>query len=574
MRLIIPFFFISFTLPVLTIAQTFPFFDFQPADKQSCPHDSSEEVLTFPRWEGYQTTNGEWDGQIDTTVCIDIAHPDTNQWQRALKIDYSQINPNKPVFIRAQLNDSNKVLLDSNSVYRLHFEYKNGSLNSYHLDTSQNCANYLCSGTLVGVQIPNSTGTGDTMRWTQTPFNNGPTDGFGGPASCFVTEKFVNHNYLREFIFKFTFNQKPDKDSVLFSSYVRKLSDYGVEKIRSIEANLTTDSNYIARLKNSFNFLLMYTDSTYPSPQNISYLPVSPEPNIPQKDTLRVIIDENVGALLSQPFVQLRGTHPIGDTTTRHQVNLVNNGGKICMPGFIEKRFEYGNKYVHKAGKVNFESPTSCFLFGKGGALKVPDNTTFHYGSKDRGMLLLKTGGSIEIGQNAELILKGQMNLKEYQEDEGPKDIYMTLQEGSRLTFAEGSRLTNWWSKDGTIKLNIYMKGGVLDDSGLPAEDRLLINRIYPSEKKEKQNRLRILENPLMNDPITYSVTLPDQRSFTYQLIDISGKVLRSGKNAGIKGKNQYRISSSELSSGIYLLSVDIGEGYTNTKKVVISSND
>jgi hypothetical protein len=244
---------------------------------------------------------------------------------------------------------------------------------------------------------------------------------------------------------------------------------------------------------NSGNYLIMH-DQTYPTGFNQTYVDVYPTPNVSTVSTVNLQFDPWTSLTL-QPWTNLRGGYVLGDTT-RHKINLILNGGNICMYPVFEIMFNEGDQFTYKKGHVDLEGSNSCFQFLRGASLNVSRNAVFHYGHPGTGILLLREGATINIAENAEMIIHNNLIFLENNYATMPGQIYMTLNEGSKLTFANGSRIKNDWSINKAMKLNVYMKGGILDDSGLPDSDKLKINRIYDSPADELADNFRISQRP------------------------------------------------------------------------------
>lgn len=52
------------------------------------------------------------------------------------------------------------------------------------------------------------------------------------------------------------------------------------------------------------------------------------------------------------------------------------------------------------------------------------------------------------------------------------------------------------------MRLNVRMLGGELDDSGLDAGERALINRIYPTPSPNLADNVQVLPNPVPDSPL------------------------------------------------------------------------
>lgn len=546
-------------------AQTIPTQVLSDTGTFRCPFDTSVTIKGITNVTAYQTINDEWDGPIDSTWCINVynTYYSSTYPPYGYKLYTNDIDVGHPVFLSLRL-DTNQVLLNPNFVY---------SLNTYlygNQPSGNGCPNNFCFGAVVGVRIPDSTGTGYDHRYSII----GDSLNVDYFSACLVTEKF-DSNVVDQITYKFTPRNTAQNDSILFnpvylnSYYYQNIPPVLIDSIlltQTINPNHYTIDYGSYYPTDTVNYLLQYKDSTYPNANHISLVEASPSPNTNTIDTLDINVRGQFTNFLFQPFVNLVGAHPVGDTINRHIIHYINNGGNTCLGIFIDKGFEHFDKFVYKSGILMFEHPMSCFFFGKGGALEVADGATMHYGMDGKGMMILKTGGTIIIGKGAELVIGNTVTMEEYY-GEQPAQIYMTLNQGSKLTFAPGARLENNYSINGAMKLNIFMKGGVLDDSGLPAEDKANINLIYDQPNANPDDNLKIMGNPIQGT-IQFSYLTDQAENITVELVDLQGRIVNSEILGCQKGINYLQTGLNNGMQGVYLLRI-VSANNTIVKKLV-----
>lgn len=522
---------------------------FQNPGNQVCPLDSNQQIITFNEWEAYQTLNDEWWGPRDSSICLDLA---SNLTSSGGIIKLNQVDLNRRVFVRAKLDSTTAIPLNSNNLYMVEpYTYQSPGV---VWNFGDSCVDGYCSGLMIGVQIPDTAGNLNEMRWYE-----GKVPSYQG--FCVPTEYFSNGNFLREVIFKLKIESFDDPQDVVGIQSVNFM-DFSFNAT-SIFSN-TDLSPFYWGVPYSYtfqfsNYMFMH-DATYPSDTNVTYIEFSPIPNTIDSQVVNIRFD--ISTYLLQPFTQLRGGLLDGDSIRRHSINIQLFGGDtVCMYPAVELVSEGGNQFTYHGGNVRFEGKGSCMLFGKGGKLVIADGATMNYGKEDNnvGMMALKTGGTIEIGKNAELVINNHVEMYEYWQEEVPNQIYMTLGEGAKLTFGKGSRLRNTYSKDGTMKLNIYMKGGVLDASGLSEKDRELINLIYDNPAAELESNITIYENPF-KDNVHFSVVANEGDELSVQVYGLSGRLIysQSGK-AALQGMNFFNFDIGDARSGAYILKVESG---------------
>ena len=527
----------------------------------NCPLDTTQSIATFTEWEAYQTTDDFWNGTKDSSRCFDIGIPISFF---GCNIFLSQSDSTRAVFLRLKLVATNRILLDSNALHKLMFS---GYLSSgLQLNTNDTCPDGYCSGVMVGIEIPDSAGTGSAMRW----YDAGITAG-GFLEFCFTTEYFPNNNYLRELIVKIRARPGSFHDtlSIKIVSIENFSSHYLVNQLIDsssvVPYNVSQFEYWLNATFSDFNYLVMHSNS-YPSAVNITPLDFYPVPNTAIQSQVNISLHP-FASLTFQPFTGLRGGLVLGDTI-RHSINLILQGGNICMHPFVERLHFNGDQFTYRSGSVDFEGHSSCMLFARGGTLKIDDGAVFHYGSPGKGILAFKTGAKIEIGKNAALVVHNTLMMQEFFTDDGPQQIYLDLKRGSKLIFANGSRLSNKFSKDGSMKLNVLMKGGELDDGGLPENDRQLIMRIYDIPDDDENNNLTLFSNPF-DDELSYSFISGKEMKMEEKIYDVQGKLVRFATQQCSIGVNYYKVNISSLSKGIYFLQLKPLEGKIVKRKLI-----
>ena len=529
---------------------------------ETCTFDSTQTILQFQDWQIYQTSNGLWDGPIDSSRCIEIVEYGSNDFEIVL----SQIQQDRPLFIRSKLDDSNKILLEPNTLYSSGLWHTLTGTTSPNLTVD--CLGGFCSGVIIGIDIPDETGTGRALRINDAPFQ---LDNFNDFEFCVITEYFMD-NFLREFVLQFSFDEISTNSTLRIGSVgIEKVEDYGIIDEIAASPSYLNGSEYQIPLidfsQGSFwtaNMVLLYNAPTYPSPTTPSYVKVSPSPNTDQQEIMNLQIDF-WHILTPQPFTYFRGGLIEGSDSLRHFVNLVNNGGNLCLSSIVDLVFDGGTRYVHQGGEIDFVNNFSCIQFLDGGVLEVADDTDLHLGNHGIGALALRQGGSIEIGKNSSLTIDAQVWVNESRGIQKPQQIYMSLNRGSRLTFTENARLSNYGSIDGQMKLNVYMNGGVLDDSQLSPKERALINRIYPSPKGPLAEELELFPNPASNE-CNISLVLAEEEAVALEIFDIYGKIVYRKQERCSKGVQVLGFPINNLAEGIYWVQVKSGNDQASKK--------
>ena len=163
------------------LSQLLPNFSFNDVSPQPCLVDSSQTILLPDFWTIYQTQNDKWDGPLDSTYCIGV-YLNGND----VRISTDDFDTSRPLFIRCRLEGDDKIQLNQNSLFNANFYVFISD--SIQLNTDVDCENELCSGIIVGIEIPDSLGTGESLRKYQSslrePFSSHVSEGF-----CYASER-------------------------------------------------------------------------------------------------------------------------------------------------------------------------------------------------------------------------------------------------------------------------------------------------------------------------------------------------------------------------------------------------
>lgn len=290
----------------------------------------------------------------------------------------------------------------------------------------------------------------------------------------------------------------------------------------------------------------------------MSYLYVYPsDTDIATQQTINLWAYET--KVMLQPFTQLRGAPIAGQVDSFHTVILNIAGGALCLPFWIDVIIHDGDQLNYQAGEIDLHAPMSCLLFHNGATFKIADGATLDYGADShQGVLALYEDAKLIVGDGSTLNINNTVHIREQNPLNGPKQFYMTLNTGSTLRFLPGSRLINDHSADGTIKLNVYMKGGILDDRGLPESDTHLINRIYDPPVIGRFNIGPIPVRDLLH------VDIDASRFSKLVLTDILGRNMGEFSIAS----STFDIATSNLPNGIYMLNATGAKGTQTVKWV------
>ncbi len=531
------------------------FTNFNSVTQQSCPFDPAETVTYPTGWIIYQTLDGTWDGAVDASRCISAEQvPGGN-----LRINLEQINPAEPLFIRAlPLELAGIGELPVNQLMAVDFFWSPSSFNNLIL-TGPTCVEDMCSGVFTGIDV----GVPGAMR-----IHTGLiTSDLYEIHSCFPTEYFPGQ-YLREIILKITFSPDADLSGQYLHLYGMTVSPSWQSLISAVDAyesqysSATGEYNVNAYYASnqggpSDRFLVLYTEATFPSALTPSFVTGNVIPPSNQQQVINLVVDE-FQALEIQPFTHLRGELVDGSDSVRHIVNLVNNGGNLCV-NFVDLIFSGGNQYRHgKGGTLNMHNSFSCFQFRNGSALRVMEDATLHYGAEGAGMLALCANSTIVLERGATLLVDAILNIAECDDALSPTHINIDLPKSASLVFTENARLTNRFSQGQQMEFRVQMLGGTLDDSRLSAEDRAIIRRIYPEPGPVFADNFSLSPNPFQDAP-TLSYLSASEEQLSIQWLSLDGKLLSEEHFSAHRGINEWQLDHMPQMAGWYGLRVGNG---------------
>ncbi len=526
--------------------------------QQPCPFNPAATVNWPENWQLYQTTDGHWDGPIDSTRCITGTPYNGNY---ALRIDLKQVDPTRPLFIRAEMDTLPQAYeLSPNDVYNLYINAFT-TPSAVPLVGGEACPDQLCTGALIGISIPDEQGNpGAALRFQTgllTFYAPNPTICYITGESCFPTERF-DDQFVREFILKFTLDSTANLANtalVVSSVDIVPVSDpfLGVRYLTEIPAFINPiNVGDVATPGFIDNYLGLYTAPTYPGPQNLSYIEARPVPNTttPQDVTLTVA---QYQVLEMQPFAQFRGGLVVGSDTLRHHFTLVNDGGELCF-NFIDLIFDGGDAYRHSGGQIDVNNPYSCMQFKNGGKLQVSEGATLHYGRQGMGMLVVCANSTIELERNATLIVDAILQISECNDALPPSQIYIDLPPGAKLAFTQDAWITNRFSKNQQMRLNVRMLGGTLDDSALDPGSRALIRRIDPEPAPRLADNLQLFPNP-STGPLQLRYLAGAAETLRLRWLDAQGRLVQEEQFAAGKGWNEWAPAGPEA-PGLYFAEI------------------
>lgn len=498
-------------------------------EQQPCEFDTTTTVDVYSKVRFYSTLDDTWNGELDSSFCYSLVQ-NGSFWT----FPTSTVPIGRSVFCEMELDST--FPLDTSTIYLTRSIFGYG------------CSTQGCETIRLMIDIPDSTGSDTISVLTELVF-----EGYENEI-CFPTQKIQGQRLSRA-IYEFH-SLGETIDIYLGNATVHEHYD-GTQIIPQ-----TTYGNI-----NWGPHLVRYWHEIYPTADSLSYTDVMPSGNPTDSVLIEWYVPE-FASLHFQDYTALRGALVDGSDSIRHGLDVILEGN-MCVT-WVEVLWEGGTHLVVDGGTIGFHGTKGCNLFGHGGGLKVKRGTEFHYGNDGVGMMALKTDAKIEIEPGAHLIIDGPVFIYEYGTDSVPQQLYMDLPVGARLTFAEGSSLSNQYSLDGSMHLNIRMLGGELDLSGLNDEERKLINLIYEEPSPRTWENLTIYPNPSIVSTTLLWVASDKGEIIQYELVDMSGKLIHSGSFVTTdQGHNRFELNLNSLKSGTYTIRLMNGEDVLARRKIV-----
>ena len=552
-----------FCLKSLLFSQnTFSLSSFDTFQLVKCSFDTSKKIGSVKNWQVYQTLDDKWNGTIDSSRCLGFVKM-AGQTQGGIAI--ADVNTQKPVFVRALLENLKLPLLKKDWLYRTGIFFLNKFRDSITLKNGTNCPDESCSGALLEIEIPDATNLLKTSRAQRINIKNPTSLGLNG---CIITEKFDTQR-LKEFVLKLTFDKAKSNDTLTFFRPNFQTTDPiqidTFSKIR-VPQFYFKDSVYNYPLKQArgfgpLNFLFKYNlPNQYPDANHYAFVDVSPEVNTDSIQKINLIVNQNESVYF-QPFTSLRGGLVNNSTEKRHNVTLINNGGQFCL-NIVDLIFQDDDiNFYFLKGDVDFGARSTCMMFKNGGTLTVGKDALFNYGEGGIGALALGSGRPVILEQNSSLVINNRLVLLEEAQND---QVFIDLRPTTRLAFGKNAQISiNPKAAGGQMRLNVLMNGGVLDDAHLPEAQRLLINRIYPKRQVSLSDNLNLYPNPVKS-VLAFDFNSEKEETITLSIFDIKGNAIFTWQQNLLKGVNHIEAPMDDIANGFYLLKLK------NTQGVVV----
>ena len=504
-----------FSLPQIGFGQYFEF-PFGDVQQMVCPFDSTDTIHMSTNYHFYSTQDDNYYGSIDSTLCYTI---DTTT---GLFNTY-QVPEGRKLFAEFILQDS--LPLWPHRAYSISNLFENAA-----------CDSIGCKKIIIETWIPDTSGTQFVAHPRILNFEDSP---FVGDEACLASEKF-DQQHIRRVIFEYL---PSDSSSIWLNPYANLQETWNIWQVPPTFSwlNLSWEVALVTQF-----------DTIYPTDSTVAYSEFVPWSNPTDSQHLDIFIDE-YSALVFEPHTGIRGALVEGSDSVRHSISIHDNG-MVCLT-FVEVFWEGNNSIVFEGGSLDMQHELSCFVVGNGGTMQVSSGTQLDYGKFGRGMLILKPDANIVIEPGAELRIGCNVHMYEYAHNTDEDEIVIDLVKGAKLTFTPSATLSNEFSRNKDLKLKVRMMGGILDDSGLSANEKRLIERIYERPEKRFQDNLGIYPNPVLDNLEFYWISSKAGKALTFEILEIGGKLMATqSTETPFEGRVFYEMPVDNLDPGMYLL--------------------
>ncbi len=521
-------------------------FNISNISKQLCPYDSTQSIDQLDDWDIYQTVNNQWDGDI-----IESCHRVFKKTYY-IYLDLENIDFDKAIFIRSKEAPTNETKLFSNKIYEVgsygNWKYKD------NIDLQRKCGENLCSGVILGIEIPSEDSLTKTQRIHKLQYNeeyelNG----------CLPTEYFKNQR-INEAIIKLTIDSiGPEQDSIRLPSHIYIYPSFGSETFDKlvIPSEFNQNNEYNVNITNILDngwenwFLGLHDPEIYPKPGNETFIEVQLEENIDTQANINIWLDE-YQVLSFQSYTELVGGLIEDSDTLRHNVTISQEGGNMCV-SIVELIFGGGTSLNYKSGDIELSSQDACLKF-RDGAKLIIDNTDMIYGYESgAGMMALEAGSEVRLKGNSSLVYNNTLAILAF-DTKDFIDIY--LERGQSLSFSKTGHVISF----SNAFIRVHMNGGKIDLSELNEDEKSKFIFVYPEPKPTIAENIKIFPNPVIN-LLGYTYNSKDKQIANGVRSDRSGRKIFSGKSKLNEGINDIQIPISTLESGTYFftLTTDLG---------------
>ncbi len=469
--------------------------DAQQVQEVPCLSDPTQMVLKYDNWSFYQSQDDTWSGDRDTGNCPNLVEGANQRYH----LDLSTIDSEKAIFLAYEGPAKE---LKQNFIYSLYSSF--GPDQNVQVKYGDSCPNGMCSGLIIRTEHSDELSS-DTLRCnTFYPYTRtNQCDIF----PCFNTEK-TDRNAVVSAIYKLSLeapsNETARAGTVAFESFIPPTT---IDQTSvSVPEQFYNGQSYDITLSNLFSgwgtYLLTHNVPGLPSETNQSFTELDVEEFKGEPTEININLEWDV--LEFQKYSHFIGAQVEESEPERHIVNLLIKSD-MCI-SIVELIGTGGTNFKMDGGNIDFSDKEACIQVRDNSAIYIEEGELVHMGRDGVGNVNLRSGGSIVIKKDAELVFGGRLILTPYRPYEGEEKIHVDLQGGGHLEFTSDAKILNNIFGD-ELFLYVYMNGGTIDLSKLSVEDQSKVILVYP-ENEISTSELKLFPNPAQDKVTLYNKNL------------------------------------------------------------------
>jgi len=521
-----------------------------------CYSDPSVTVFSFTNWSLYQTVDDTWSGEKYSGSCPSLAE-ETTVINTKYKVDLSTIDQEKALFLAYE---GPQVELSKNNIYGL-FGFYNPD-QEIQVKLGDDCMNEMCSGLIIRSRYHDEMSSDTLVCNTFFPYT--ATNPYGNNV-CFNSEK-TDKNTIVSAIYKLTLDAPSNK-----------LVDYGGIDVSElftptlineptivVKEEFFDGTSYEVSPRELFDegwgaYVVTHNVTGLPSETNQSFTEIEPGEFKSAPTTINLNIEYDI--LQFQKYSQLIGALVEGNEPERHPLNI-NFMMDQCIT-IVELIGTGGTNFKMAGGNLEFNDKMACIQVRDNSSIFIEEEQEVYLGRDGVGNVNLRSGGSIIVKKDADLIFGGNLILTPYRPYEGDETIHIDLQGGGHLEFTADAKIINNVFGD-ELFLYVYMNGGTIDLSKLTAEDRAKIILVYGESINEKTD-LSYFPNPASDFIRVYN---PKQGLIkNIRVFNLQGRQVYSKR---VNEKNPTtELNLEELESGLYTIITEYNNELVFSKIVI-----
>lgn len=520
---------------------------------------NSDSLWQFKQWDIYQTLDGNIDGEIDSSQCIEAQEFFAPPYI-VPNLNLDGFDKTRPLIFRTRIDSIQSYPLEANFMYFIEAFYSNGPLNYF------NDPDFIRNQIHITTTIPSEDGSELIDRKDILYSEAGGNDNYIN--SCITTQKFEQGQYLKEIKLLVNLSKKDSsffQEFTHFPFYANIDATYPLTPIESVEISPESyfaDSNYyyydLSTHASDLITLLGHTQEGYPSINNIDYIDVNLIENTTEPQKIIIADGTPYHTLLFQDYSRFRAGLTADSDSIRHKLELHIDSTMMCMGLIIDFVLDPTvDLYLSGNGGLDFNTYRSCVTTLGSSTIHI-DNGYSLFGDNGNGMIALIQDGEIHIHSGSTIEIGARILHNKDNPDHTPSII---IEKGAKLYFNEFADILNDLAED--LLIDVYLhEGGIIDYDNLSYEDQQKLNIIEVRDEPLSSSReTTIYPNPSINKTQITSYA-PIQSII---ILDQMGRRVIELQNINHR---DYTLNTSDLSTGLYFFHIET-EQETIVRKMI-----